>query len=403
LTASQANEERETMDCSITTPEDPTSPTKFFPVEYWYAVEATQNNTSWGSTLEEKIYRIAVERMSFCVSQGQRRLISLEDEIDEPRGRRLGVLSVTSSPSDKIRSDGRLIVVFCLSLMQHDLTLVLTMLEVACPEALQSDDTFCWVVQGKLTIVARESDDLSKTTNAMLTAIEDAMAPSDELLGNDIPTVNQTTFLGTSEDDVANWNPPIAIIPPPANDDNKSALPAIIAVSSVSLLALLLLLLWRQRRKVMSERAFSALNDNSNFYPLPGTGDPPGSFHHGMYHYFREGQAYLSTNCPDCHDTRLNGINEYYNGLIPISEDEEMTYNRLIMANSKDLGLHHSGIDVHKCASSMCKLCRPYCSEVDFERLGQKEKEALASKAQKKREKSARNPDAHQPIEDFEI
>ena len=55
---------------------------------------------------------------------------------------------------------------------------------------------------------------------------------------------------------------------------------------------------------------------------MVGTGDPPGSFHEGLYHYMGDGTRYLSTNCAHCLETRRNSFYTDHNlGTIP--EDQE--------------------------------------------------------------------------------
>jgi len=92
-----------------------------------------------------------------------------------------------------------------------------------------------------------------------------------------------------------------------------------------------------------------------------GTGDPPGSFHYGNYHFTKSGTRYLSTNCEDCYETWKKGFLE--DGLPTIMENEI-----LISPDSRDLGAAHMGMDVHVCASATCKQCMHTItpSEVSF-------------------------------------
>jgi hypothetical protein len=53
--------------------------------------------------------------------------------------------------------------------------------------------------------------------------------------------------------------------------------------------------------------------------PITGTGDPPRSFHVGIYHYTRGGARYLSTNCIHCQETKQNGF-LYVDGIDPQNE-----------------------------------------------------------------------------------
>jgi hypothetical protein len=109
------------------------------------------------------------------------------------------------------------------------------------------------------------------------------------------------------------------------------------------------------------------------------TGDHQGSFHEGLFHYMRDGQGYLSTNCEHCYETRknlqyideINGIdvqraNERDLDTIMENEPYDNSYDSdtasyeeiLIRANSKKgLGQQHLGMNVHKCSSSTCTRC----------------------------------------------
>jgi hypothetical protein len=95
-------------DCSLKNDDDPTSPTVLHRVEYWYCVENSKNETTWLPKLEEKIYNVAVDRMTWCLGYPVQRDLKYE----ERAGRRLGVLSVSSKPSDKLRNDGKDVVIF---------------------------------------------------------------------------------------------------------------------------------------------------------------------------------------------------------------------------------------------------------------------------------------------------
>lgn len=59
--------------------------------------------------------------------------------------------------------------------------------------------------------------------------------------------------------------------------------------------------LFRPKRHVM-------LWDDYWTYDYVGTGDPPGSYHFGQYHYFRTGFRYLSTRCDSCRNTLQSDV-----------------------------------------------------------------------------------------------
>jgi LPXTG-motif cell wall-anchored protein len=238
---------------------------------------------------------------------------------------------------------------------------------------VDDDDQECHVIQGGMQIIARETDDLNNTIASILTKIEDAMT-NDELLGDDIPTVTNVTYIGTSQEEVENNStiilppilPPLNSIPETDADDDDNGNMIIGLTASMAFLAFLFFLLWRKKRKVATTSRFLAVADDG-FKPLHGTGDPPGSFHYGIYHYFPTGEHYLSTNCHDCHETRDSG--DYGGGGPPaitavLSDDDY--YGRLIAANSKDIGRGTSAMNVHRCTSSTCHLCLPSKNNVEI-------------------------------------
>lgn len=94
-------------DCSIQHDDDPNSPTVQRPVEYWYCVESSSNNTKeWLPILEEKIFAIARDRLTWCIGYPVRRSLMVAEELTS---RKLGVLAVTSQPTDTVRSDGTIL------------------------------------------------------------------------------------------------------------------------------------------------------------------------------------------------------------------------------------------------------------------------------------------------------
>ena len=209
-----------------------------------------------------------------------------------------------------------------------------------------------------MTIKARERDDLNKTIESMLDEVADAMK-NDKLLGEDIPNVTKVIYLRTSQEDVENADREQGIVGAGvvSGDDNIQGDNTAMIVgicASVLLVAILLLLVYRRNR---NSNFLALADDGKGFKPLPGTGDPPGSFHHGVYHYFRDGQSYLSTNCYECHETRMLSNRDY--GCVEESASTDGYYDKLIRANSKDIGNGHSGMNVHRCASSTCHLCAP--------------------------------------------
>lgn len=181
-----------------------------------------------------------------------------------------------------------------------------------------------------------------------------------------IPTVAKVTYLGETEDDVLLWD-----VDSVDGSDKSIAgggvrnavfVPLLTAsLVGVGIIALLLLLV-RQRRLTATKRQMNnaAAIAASSSVDSNMSGDPPGSFHQGYYHYTKDGIRYLSPYCSTCIETErqlADGV-----GLQTITEDEEWDeggrLSRLVAANSKNLGGKHSTMDVHQCTSSLCQECQ---------------------------------------------
>lgn len=174
-----------------------------------------------------------------------------------------------------------------------------------------------------------------------------------------------------------------------AEDDDKGIV-ILFAVGIPVLAAFLLaVLLHRKERNNVTRSTYFGLRDHE--YVLPGTADPPGSFHQGLYHYMKNGQSYLSTNCELCYETRrqmlrdglfgddINYLVEHdldsasssddtpeRNNLATILENETFDKtmsddDEVLLRATPDRKLNqiHMGLDVHKCTSSTCKRCHP--------------------------------------------
>jgi hypothetical protein len=123
------------------------------------------------------------------------------------------------------------------------------------------------------------------------------------------------------------------------------------------------LLLYKKKRRTMTASEFNEMMASD--YVIVGTGDPPDSFHEGLYHYTKDGRRYLSTRCENCLETRRNTF--YTDRTLPtILENETFCddggksnseFIGVISPDSKDLGNRHLGIDVHRCTSSLCPRC----------------------------------------------
>jgi hypothetical protein len=137
-----------------------------------------------------------------------------------------------------------------------------------------------------------------------------------------------------------------------------------LAVTMPLIVALVIgLLLYKKKRRTMTASEFNEMMASD--YVIVGTGDPPGSFHEGLYHYTKDGRRYLSTRCENCLETRR--VTFYSDRVLPTILENETFYDDgaksnsefigVISPDSKDLGNRHLGIDVHRCTSSVCPRC----------------------------------------------
>ena len=258
-----------------------------------------------------------------------------------------------------------------------------------------------------MTVTASVTDNVQLISASILDAVQQVMDDNVIIGSLNLVSVKKLVFLGdTMEQAKAGSTSSGGPIPlPPAggggggnssSEANKTpnapvntALAVGIPVALLSLLALLLLK--NKRRNVVT--ASEALALEGEDYVLVGTGDPPRSFHEGLYHYTRGGARYLSTNCKDCAETRMNGFftdadlptiteGRLYDPASPSlgsSYDSQETETsgenasnttgetgsdlRLVRPNSKNLGFRHSRMDVHHCTSATCKICNGYKSD----------------------------------------
>ena len=192
------------------------------------------------------------------------------------------------------------------------------------------------------------------------------------------------------------------------SSDENSRIRTVFAVSIPLLLLLLLAFLFAKRDRRDNNRqaltvgqATALASKSSGQRKVYGTGDPPRSFHEGLYHYTRGGARYLSTRCPHCIETRRQGyylddhlhdnddclsrdldtigegqLYDPVSGLtrsrscgdlsMATDSSDSTTGARLVSPNSKDLGGRHSSIDVHNCASATCAICKRRAREITF-------------------------------------
>jgi hypothetical protein len=202
--------------------------------------------------------------------------------------------------------------------------------------------------------------------------------------------ITNIVWLGETEDDAINGG-----VVPRGGGARRSTGPIAYAVS-VPLLILMALALFvarnKTRREAMTSRQLLAL-ETAKHDVLVGTGDPPRSFHEGMYHYTRHGARYLSTNCPDCIETKRNGFFtdadletiqegnfESFEEISLVATSASAAHGKedsehdpsghrkrnLVQASDTALGVKHSSIDVHQCTSSTCPICTYRPADVSF-------------------------------------
>lgn len=206
--------------------------------------------------------------------------------------------------------------------------------------------------------------------------------------GNDAyANVTNVFWLGETEEDAINGG----IVGAPTSRSSKVPLAYAVSVPLLILMALALFVARNKtRREAMTARQLLALESANNTDVLIGTGDPPRSFHEGMYHYTRHGARYLSTNCPDCIETKRNSffaegdletieegstfeeislVTTSVSGLGKEGSEHDASGHRkrhLVQASDTALGVKHSSIDVHQCTSSMCPICTYRPADVSF-------------------------------------
>mmetsp|Transcript_26189 Transcript_26189/g.71861 ORF Transcript_26189/g.71861 Transcript_26189/m.71861 type:complete len:434 (+) Transcript_26189:81-1382(+) len=341
-------------------------------VDYYYAIQSTEKITTSDSTgrsvirmLENKLFRLIRPAILWCYfdeSQGTRRnLLRGEDHfrrltLEEAR-RQLSVVSVGNSPEDEATN-------------------------IDC-NFETNDSENCIVIHGMFTIMHHATSDVSLAVASLYDSTQKAMDNSEILLplnaDENIANITNIKWLGETEEDAKFFFGVISkrgVVLDQANsevneeeEDDDSPL-VYMAVPLFLLLLLALFMTRRKKRKIVTRGQLHLVESFDDV--LIGTGDPPGSFHEGMYHYTCEGGRYLSTNCAGCIETKRN---DFYtaNDLETISEnsmedDDYSSYRKkhLVAASESMLGKKHSSIDVHNCSSANCEICSYQPRDVQF-------------------------------------
>jgi hypothetical protein len=278
----------------------------------------------------------------------------------------------------------------------------------------------CVVMAGKMSIVAHATDSLSIVVASILDAVQQVL--DENLLLQPLCTdedpclITNVAWLGETLDDVKNGDGIIgggvvdtsgetngnqgdltpAAVDKTNGEENESLV--LYAAIPMALLLAFAVLLARNKRQRSVKTPGELNNLDPDDHVLTGTGDPPRSFHEGMYHYTRSGARYLSTNCACCAETRKRGFftdadlatiseGRLYDPSSPSagsmsSESDDLSYESeedisshdpsahrkkmLVEASVGNLGKKHSQIDVHQCTSATCRICSYRPRDVAF-------------------------------------
>eukprot|EP00526_Cylindrotheca_closterium_P013122 CAMPEP_0113602248 /NCGR_PEP_ID=MMETSP0017_2-20120614/654_1 /TAXON_ID=2856 /ORGANISM="Cylindrotheca closterium" /LENGTH=437 /DNA_ID=CAMNT_0000510581 /DNA_START=77 /DNA_END=1390 /DNA_ORIENTATION=+ /assembly_acc=CAM_ASM_000147 len=365
--------------CEAKLPEDQDAPTGVTHITFYYSVESSETVTyPLMQNLDRMLYYAIGDAVLWCSQNAStddngRRLqvhesnpkitefteshrnLSLED------ARRLGIISFNSAPSDLILDNEQ------------------------CAHTTESSE--CVIVEGKMALMAHQTDSLDIIVASILDAVQEAMdgdvlIPDEDCL-SPICSVDKVRWLGTTIEEARAGGPVVAgadgddtsvsqAAGAGGDDDDNVAFVAYAAIP----LALLLLMSYLIKKK---RRLLTAGDLDDEDYVRVGTGDPPKSFHEGMYHYTKSGARYLSTNCPDCEMTRRLGFANEDDDLPALAEgrmydrsrggssdDSDLmsydgsTFRKMhrVQPSSNRLSLKHSTIDVHQCTSATCPICK---------------------------------------------
>lgn len=241
------------------------------------------------------------------------------------------------------------------------------------------------------------TSDVRLAAASVLDSTQMAMDNSDIfLLSGDNPELSSiidVKWLGVTEEEAINGGPNGTDTQSRDNDNNLVPLAYAVALPMLLLTSVALLVARnRARRQVTTPDQMMDLEATDIDFVRVGTGDPPRSFHEGLYHYTRHGARYLSTNCPECIETlndgffTINDLDTIVEGdkqesfedisVVEVSSSNEKetiehnsSYHRkrnLVIPSDSQLGVKHSSIDVHNCSSATCKICAYKPHSVSF-------------------------------------
>lgn len=223
-------------------------------------------------------------------------------------------------------------------------------------------------LQSAITLASKETSMIEGITllSYLGSTTEDAVAFLASLSRKNDPTVGSIVEV-TSESPSENKSPALFVF--------AVGMPLVL----VAILSMFLI-----KRRASRKNEVNAIQSWEEYDPttnvLKGTGDPPDSFHDGLYHYMKHGQQqYLSTRCTLCLETRRNIYSGVYAEALKFStsgstfdnilpkqyrkknfdnnDEEDEAYQLARARSNMKLGQYHMGMDVHVCQSATCARC----------------------------------------------
>ena len=253
-------------------------------------------------------------------------------------------------------------------------------------------------MKGSMQILAQPTSTATAATYALQKELQSATTT----ISNEIPMYSDMvvlSYLGNTAEDAVIFlaslskknNPAVGSIETVTNESpsEKKSPVAFVFVVGVPLLLALFLSMYVVRRRSLDKHGMNTIQSWEEYDPstniLKGTGDPPDSYHDGLYHYMKHGQQqYLSTRCTLCLETRRNinsgmytealkcntGIStldkilpkQYRNkkstgNSLDEEYDDDEAYQLARARSDMKLGQYHMGMDVHVCQSATCVRC----------------------------------------------
>lgn len=257
---------------------------------------------------------------------------------------------------------------------------------------LNSTDTGvsdCRVIQGSFQMLGQPKSTIAIATTAIQMEVEQVIIHLTTTSNSNaaLEGVQIFSYLGNTEDDASSFLFNLPVNAPPPKDigdiesdispnDEDSTRTGLIFGLTIPLIGLLLAVIFWKKRPIVGSLLppHDALQSWEEYDPssnnVRGTGDPPNSYHDGLYHHLFDGQKYLSTRCLLCFETRRNA--NLVMKSLPATESRTIDVEKgsqdtedsstcpIVNATSNmKLSQPHMGMDVHVCSSATCVRCFP--------------------------------------------